>query len=38
MELNNISYLIMVPYDADKLYIYNIVNATILHISKILYL
>ena len=24
MELNNISYLIMVPYDADKLYMYNI--------------
>ena len=33
MELNNISYLIMVPYDADKLYIYNIDNNNFTYIE-----
>ena len=33
MELNNISYLIMVPYDADKLYIYNIDSTNFTYIE-----
>ena len=33
MELNNISYLIMVPYDADKLYMYNINNKNFTYIE-----
>ena len=33
MELNNISYLIMVPYDADKLYMYNINNNNFTYIE-----
>lgn len=37
MELNNISYIIMIPYEADKLYMYNINYKTFTYIEDIIF-
>lgn len=37
MELNNISLIIMVPYNAKKLYIYNIKHSTFTYIDDVIF-
>ena len=37
MELNKISYIIMIPYEADKLYMYNINYKTFTYIEDIIF-
>ena len=37
MELNNISYIIMIPYEADKLYMYNINYKSFTYIEDIIF-